>query len=125
MYKMISQKDERTLFERLSTSRRTPKIVLKSSWQTHQQQQEDTSEIASSNVRKLSARKVEREQKEDQGNPTGDPTISHIRKLYAQDESTVEKESEFKVEIRIEGIAHDVILKDEERASKIQDVVEN
>ena len=34
---------ERVLFERLSTPRRPPKVVLKSSWQTQQQQQQDTS----------------------------------------------------------------------------------
>ena len=71
-------------------------------------------------------RKVEREEKDDQGNPTEDQELSRIRKLYAQDESTVAKEDpEFKVDLRIEGIAHDVILKDEERMGKIQEVVEN
>ena len=68
-------------------------------------------------------RKVAREQKEGQGNPTEDPEISRIKKLYARNESTVEKEPESKVDLRIEGIAHDVILKDEERMSKIQEVV--
>ena len=63
--------------------------MLKSFWQT--QQQQVTSESASSRARKLSARKVEREQEEDRGNPIEDPEISRMRKLYAQDESTVEK----------------------------------
>ena len=114
----FSQKGELTLFERLSTPRPPPKIVLKSSWKT-QQQQQVTSEGASSRTRKLSARKVEREHKEDQGNPTEESELSRIRKLYAQDESPVEKEPEFKVDLRIEGVAHDVILKDEERMGKI------
>ena len=61
---------------------------------------------------------MEREEKEDQGNSTEDPEISRIRKLDARDESTVEKEPEFKVELRIEGIAHDVILKGEQRMGK-------
>ena len=36
----------------------------------------------------------------------------------------LKKESEFKVDIRIEGIAQDVILEDEERMGKIQEEVE-
>ena len=40
IYKVISQKGERTLFERLSTPRPAPKIVLKSAWQSQQQQQQ-------------------------------------------------------------------------------------
>ena len=40
-------------------------------------------------------------------------------------ESLVEKEEpSFEVDLRIEGIAQDVILKDEERMSQIQKVVE-
>ena len=109
-YKVISQKGDRILRYRLSTPRLAPKTVLKSSWQT--QQQQDTSESAPSHT----WRKVDREQKEDQGNP---------RKLYAQDESTFEKEPECKADLRIEGIAHDVTLKDEERMGKIQEVAEN
>ena len=68
---------------------------------------------------------MERKQKEDQGNPTEDPEVYRIRKLHAQNESTVDKEPEFKVDLRIEGVAHDVILKDEEPMGKIQQVVEN
>ena len=44
IYKVFSQTGERTLFERLSTPRPAPKIVLKSAWQSQQQQQQDTSE---------------------------------------------------------------------------------
>ena len=95
IYKVISQKGERTLFQRLSTPRPAPKIVLKSARQP--QQQQDTSESSASGTRKLERR----------------------------DESTVETESEFKVDLRIEGIAQDVILKDDERMGKIQEVVEN
>ena len=101
------------MFERLSTPRPPPKIVLKRSWQT--QQQQDTSESAPSRARKLCARKVEGEQKEDQGNSTEDPETSRIRNLYARSESTVEEKPEFEVDVRIDGIVHDVILKDEER----------
>ena len=118
----ISQKREQTLVERLSTPRPAPKIAFKSSWQTQQQQQQDTSESSSSRTPKP-VRKVEREQKEDQGNSTENPETSRIRKLDARDESTVEKEPEFKVDLRVEGIAHGVILKDEERMGKIKEVV--
>ena len=69
-------------------------------------------------------RRVEREQRADQGNSTIDPESSRSRKLERKDESTVEKEPEFKVDLRIERIAQDVILKDEERMSKIQEVGE-
>ena len=48
---------------------------------------------------------------------------SRSRKLERRDESTVEKQPQFEVDLRIEGIAQDVILKDEERMGKIQEVV--
>ena len=44
--------------------------------------------------------------------------------LERRAESTVEKEEpEFKVDFRIEGMAQDVILQDEERMGKSQEVV--
>ena len=49
--------------------------------------------------------------------------IQGSRKLERRDESTVEKEPQFKVDLRIEGIAQDVILKHEERMGKSQEVV--
>ena len=67
--------------------------------------------------------RVQREQSQDQGNPTDDPEIFRSRKLERRAESTVKKEPEFKVDLRIEGIAQDVILKDEERMGKIQVVM--
>ena len=48
-----------------------------------------------------------------------------IRKLHARSESAVEEKPGFKVDVRIGGIVDDVILKDEERMGKIQEVVEN
>ena len=55
IYKVISQKGERTLFERLSTPRPAPEIVLMGAWQPQQQQQQqqDTSESASSSTEHL------------------------------------------------------------------------
>ena len=117
IYKVISQKEERTLIERLSTPRPAPKVVLKSAWQSQQQQQQqDTSESASSDTRRLVLR-------EEQGTPTDNPELLSVKKLMR---GTVEEEDpEFKVDLRIEGIAQDVILEDEERNGQIQKVVEN
>ena len=114
--KVISQKGKRTFFERLSTPRPAQKIVLKSAWQSQQQQQQqqDTSEGAASGATKLA-------RKEEQGNPTDNPELPSARKLEWSAESPVEKEPEFKVDLRIEGIAQDVIFKDEERMGKIQE----
>ena len=63
-------------------------------------------------------------QSEEQGNPRVNPELLCVRKLKRSAESLVEKEPEFKVDLRIEGIAQDVILKDEERMGKIQEEVE-
>ena len=111
--KVISQKRKRTFFERLSTLRPAQKIVLKSAWQSQQQQQQqqDTSEGAASGTTKLA-------RKEEQGNPTDNPELPSARKLERSAESPVEKEPEWKVDLRIEGIAQDVIFKDEERMGK-------
>ena len=89
IYKVISQKGEGTLFERLSTPRPAPKIVLKSAWQSQQQQQQqqqDTSESAASGTRKL----VRKE--EEQGTPTDNPELLNVKKLMRSAESLVEKE---------------------------------
>ena len=59
--------------------------------------------------------------KEDQGGPTDNPEPPSIWKQKRSAESPVEKKApEFKVDLRIEGIAQDVIQKDEERMDKIQ-----
>ena len=86
---------EGSSFERLSTPRPAPKIVLESAWQSQQQQQQqqqDTSESGSSGTRKLVQRveKVERE-REERGNPTDDPELPSARKLKRSTESLVEK----------------------------------
>ena len=56
------KKVERTVSERLSTPRPAQKVVLKSAWQS-QQQQQDTLECASSRTKQL-LRRVEGEQRE-------------------------------------------------------------
>ena len=121
IYKMISQKELRRLFERLSTPRPAPKTALKSAWQSKQQQQrqQDTSESASSSTRKTGA------EREEQGTPTFHPELPCVRKLKRSTESPVEKEPEFNVDLRIEAIAQDVILEDEERMRQTQEVKKN
>ena len=76
IHEVISQKGQRTLFERLSTPRPAPKIVHKSAWQSQrqpQQQQPSTSENAASGTRKLV-------QKEEQGTPTDFLELPSVRK---------------------------------------------
>ena len=53
------------------------------------------------------------------------PRVIPLQELERRDESTIEKEPEFKGDFRIGGIAQDVVLKDEVRMGKIQDVVGN
>ena len=100
IYKAISQKGERILFERLSTSRPAPKIVLKSAWQSQQQQQQqqDTLLRAPGNWCK----------KRNKVHLTDNPELPCVGNLMRSTESPVEKEeSEFKVDFRIEGIRCD------------------
>ena len=64
-------------------------------------------------------------QREEQGNPTVNPELLSVRKLKRSAESLVEKEQpEFKVDLKIEGIAQDEILEDEERMGHIQEAAE-
>ena len=65
-------------------------------------------------------------QKEEQGTPTYNPELPSDKKLVRSTESLVEKEEpEFQVDLRIEGLAHDVILEDKERMRQIQNGVEH
>ena len=114
IYKVISQKEDRTPFERLSLPRPAPKIALKSAWQSQQQepqqQQQDTSESASF-----------KHQKNERGNRTNNPEQPSAKKLKRRTESLVGKEEpEFLVDLRIEGIAQDVISEDEEKWCKFK-----
>ena len=59
-------------------------------------------------------------QREEQGTPTDNPELPRARKFERSIESLVEKEEcEFKVDLRIEGIAQDVILENGERMGQI------
>ena len=65
--------------------------------------------------------------KNNPGNSTEESETSRSRTLLRSDVPNiahVEEKLEFKVDLRIEGIAHEVILKDEERLGQIQVVVE-
>ena len=62
---------------------------------------------------------------EDAGKPTENSETSRSWKQNCEKDSSVEEKPEFLVDLRIEGIAHDVILKDEERMGQVQVVVEN
>ena len=115
---MISQKGETTLFERLSTPRPAPKIVLKSDWHSQQQQPHTLEGSTSAGI----------------GKPLRflQPSTSTVvvtpasigKPLREGFEPTEEKEEpEFEVDLRIEGIAQDAILKDEERMGNLKEVV--
>ena len=108
--KVISQKGERTLFDRLSTPRPAPKIVIESAWQSQQQQQphqqQQDSESGSTRTRKL-VRRVQREERE-RINGIQKRTQNHDAKgNWSEVLSHLFKKEklEFKVEIRIEGVA--------------------
>ena len=119
------------LFERLSTPRPAPKIVLESAWQSQQhqrqQQQQDTSESASSRTGKL----MQRVQREEQGQrikvtqqrTQNYPAPGNWSGVLCQ---LLKKEKrELKIDLRIEGITQDVVLKDEERIGQIKHILEN
>ena len=103
---------------RLLTPRPAPKIVLESAWQYKTPLRV---RLAAPGNSCRSAKTAER----GSGNPTDNPELI-ARKLERGAESTVEKEEpEFKVDLRIEGTAQDVILKDEERMGQIRGAVGN
>ena len=63
--------------------------------------------------------------KENHGTPTDNTELPSTKKLQRSTESPVGKvEPEFKVDLRIEGTAPDLILKGQERMEKTQEVVE-
>ena len=106
---MISQKEKELYLKdspHLVLPRRQYSRVPGQSQQ--QQQQPNTSERAASSTRKLV-------RKEDEGTPTENTEPPSIWKQMRSAESLVEKEEpEFKVDLRIEEVAQDVIRKDEE-----------
>ena len=127
IYKEISQKrGERTIFERLSLPRPAPKreyskVLGKRSSSTSSKTLVKVHLLAPGNrCAKLieSRKRIKAARQETQRHAAP----GNWKREMSQ---TVEKEPEFKVDLRIEGIAHDVILKDVERMGKIQEVAEN
>ena len=88
--------------------------------------EQDTSASASASSWKQSAEIfVKEEMKNNPSNSTEESKTSRSRKLLRSDVPNiahVEEKLEFKVDLRIEEIAHDVILKDEEQLGQIQEV---
>ena len=110
IFKVITQKGEQTLFERLSTPRPAPKIVLKSHWQLQQLQQPNTLDSSTSAGIGKPLRGLHLS--------TSTVVWKPLRKGF---EPIDEKEEpEFEVDLRIEGIAQNAILKDEERIGKTE-----
>ena len=58
--KVIAKNGEQTPFERLSTPRPAPKVILRSSWQVQQQQQQQPQQPAT-RLRRLGANRTEEE----------------------------------------------------------------
>ena len=67
---------------------------------------------------------MQRVQREEQGDPARNPELPSARKLERSAESLIEKEPDLKIDLRIEGIAQDVIFEDEERMGKPKEAVE-
>ena len=61
----------------------------------------------------------------DAGKPTENSVTSRGWKRNCEKDSSVEEKPEFKSTSELEGIVHDVILKDEKRMGQVQEVVEN
>ena len=119
IYKVISQRGEKALFERLSTPRLAPKIVLKSNWRS-QEQQPDTLEGPTSAGIGKPLRGLQ------PSTSTVVLTPASIGKPLREgfDPTEEKEEPEFEVDHRIEGIAQDAILNDEERMGNIKEVVD-
>ena len=79
IYRVISQTGDRISFERLSTPRPAPKVTLKSSWQSQQQQS------------------------------TCDDVSTSTRKLAQNSVSLVDKKPQIEIDLRVEGVLQDAI----------------
>ena len=116
--KVIPQKGERTLFERLSTPRPAPKIVIKSAWQSQRQD----SERGSTRTKKL-VRRVQREERE-RINGIQKRTQNHDAKGNWSEVLLLRKKSlNSKSKSELKELHKDVILKDEEQMGKTTQVL--
>ena len=115
IYKVMSQNGDRILFERLSTPRPAPKVTLKSTWQSQQQQQQQSICDGLTGATKVVARESQSGTKDVKGS-TNDQTC--IRRLVRGFEPAVEKKPQFEIDLQVEGVSKEVILKDEEKMKK-------
>ena len=118
IFKVISQRQEKTLFERLSTPRPAPKIVLKSYWHSQQQQLPDTLESPTSAGIGKPLRGLQ------PSTSTFVLTPATIGKPLREGFEPTEEKIRTRVWSRPqnEGIVQDAILNDEDRMGNIQDV---
>ena len=93
---VVSLQGDKTLYQRVSTPRSAPQIVLKDAWQ-------------SSSGRPTAEQQQQPEQQ--QGTPTssGKPLA---------------EENPFKIDLRIQGIPEDALLEDQGRMTRIQELVD-
>ena len=105
IYREISQKGDRTLFERLSTQRPAPKVTLESTWHS-QQQQPLSGDVPSSSGKPVA---VEIGKRAVKGNTTDDQTSSGKTVRYSV--SPVDNKPQFEIDLRVEGISQDAILR--------------
>ena len=89
--RVISQNGDRILFERLSTPRPAPKVTLKSTCHSQQQQQQSLCDDVSTSTRKL------------------------VRDFEPVDD----KKPQFEIDLRVEEVSQDAILEDEEKMKEI------
>ena len=106
---MVSENGDTTLYQRVSTPQLAPRIILKSVWNLKQQQQ----------------------QQQDTLRRTGTPVAEQNQDTRSSDNKrstetlVAEEENPFKVDLRIKGVPQYGVLKDQERMSKIQELVDN
>ena len=121
IHKVISQKGDRTLFDRLSTPQPASKVTLESNWHSQQQQQQQSMcDVVSTSTRKLV---TGRTGIRDVRGCTTDDQIS-TRKFVQNPEPHVDKKPQFKIGLRIEGVSQDAILQDEAKMNEINKKLE-
>ena len=119
IYKVISPKAERTLFERPSTPRPASKIVLKSAWAI-------TAAAAARHIGAFCLGHQETDAKKGTRYANRQHRTTGRQETDAKywDACWERRAWIFKADHRIEGIAQDVILEDEERMGQIQKMVD-
>ena len=117
IYKVLSQNGDRILFERHSTPRPAPKVIMKSNRQSQQQQSicDDVSTSTSKLVTdQIGIRDV-------RGYATDDQTST--RKLVRNPEPPVDTKPQFEIDLR-KGVSQDAVLQDEAKVNEINEKLE-